>query len=217
MRLSYRPAISHKPDDAHPAHGGPILTMPESGPHRILAIAPGTWHLGFAVLEGEELIRFGVKTFSGKKTERVLLARVRRFLDELRLRYQPQMLAVEQSFYAQARLSLLLRSLTAAVLKWGRENGLQAGEYLPTTVKERLCPAKRTRRKLAEAVVARYPFLSPSLKNNHTSRARLYWQQMFDAVGLAISAATDVALVAPRSTTTKGSTCVTHHAATCVR
>jgi len=134
-----------------------------------------------------------VKTFEGKKNERALLARVRRFLDGILASYQPDILAVEQTFYAQARLSPLLRSLTAAVLEWGREKGLHVKKYLPTVIKGRLCEGKRTRRKLAEAVVGRYPFLSRSLKENHTARARQYWQQMFDAVGLGISAAVDMA------------------------
>ncbi len=45
----------------------------------VLAIAPRTRHLGYALLEGGDLIRFGVKTLSGKKTPRTLWLKVQSF------------------------------------------------------------------------------------------------------------------------------------------
>ena len=112
---------------------------------RVLAIAPGAQHLGVAVLEGEELIWFGVKSFSGRKTAGTLLPKVERYIDELIARHTPGTLAIEEPYYAQARLSPLLGPLTAALKRSGRQQGLRVVRYLPTTVKARLCEKKRTR------------------------------------------------------------------------
>lgn len=148
-------------------------------------------HLGVAFLEGDELLQFGVKTFPGKKTERTLLPKIERFLDELYVRHRPDTLAVEEPFYAQARLSPLLRAVCAAVKRWSRRKRLHTVRFLPTAVKKRLCKGKPTRRALAEAMTDRYWFLESFLKSSHTLRAQQYWQQMFDAVGLGVCAVMD--------------------------
>src|SRR5712692_2154324 len=144
---------------------------------RILAVAPGAQHLGLAVLEGEELIWFGVKAFPGRKTIKLLLERAKQYLEDLFYRHEPQILVVEDPFYAQARLSPLVRALTHAIKRWGRQEGIRVVSHQPTTVKERLCVGKKTRKSLGEAMVLRYPFLYPYTK---PLRTRAYWQQMLD-------------------------------------
>lgn len=136
-------------------------------------------------------MHFGVKTFEGKKTGRMLLARLERYMDGLFEAHQPNVLAIEEVFYAQARLSPLLRELVTTLKRWGRRKGLRIAGYLPTTVKDSFCAGKKTRKALAEAMVHRYGFLSTFLKQNRTQSARLYWQQMFDAVALGVIATTD--------------------------
>lgn len=168
--------------------------MPSTTSLRVLAIAPGTRHLGVAVFEGAELVRFGVKTFEGKKTAQSLSTRIEEYLEDLYQRHLPATLAVEEVFYAQARLSPLLRPLVTVVKRWGRKKGLRVVSYLPPNVKERMCPGKRTRRNLAEAVVRRFSFLHSFLKQGRTQNAQEYWRQMFDAVALGMLAASDAPL-----------------------
>lgn len=158
---------------------------------QVLAIAPRTRHLGIAVLESGELVRFGVKTFPGKKTVGTLLPEVERYLDQTYASFRPERIAIEEVFYAQARRSMLLREMTAAIRRWARRKGIICRSYLPTAVKDRVCEGKRTRRQLAEAMVRRYKFLSSFLKPGRGQYAREYWQQMFDAVALAVHAAGD--------------------------
>lgn len=162
-------------------------SMPTSTP-RVLAIAPGAQFLGVAVLEGEELVSFGVKSFTGRKTVEILIPQVERYLDKLVAEHAPDMLVVEDVFYAQARLSPFLQPLIAALKRRGRRRGLRVKGYLPTTVKARLCTGKQTRKGLAEAMVGRYWFLCHYARAGRTWR---YWQQMFDAVGLAVVAVMD--------------------------
>ncbi len=147
----------------------------------ILAIAPGTRHLGFAVFDRGELIRFGVRSFPGRKTKAALHSQVLVFLDSLHKRHHVTTLAVEDVYYFQARASRALGALALAIRRWGRGRKLRVVRYLPTTVKAHFCGGKRTRQALAEAMVRRYWFLNIYLQRNKTQP---YWRQMFDAVAL---------------------------------
>lgn len=151
---------------------------------RILALAPGTRHLGSAEFEGEDLVRFGVKTFPGKKTRVTHLPKLNEYLEKLFAARNPQVVVVEELYYAQASLSPLLRAQIDAIKRWSKRRRLRVLQYRPTTAKEHFCQGKRTRRALAEAMVRRYWFLASFLKHTHTPRAQQYWQQMFDAVAL---------------------------------
>ena len=149
----------------------------------ILAIAPGTRHLGFAAFDGTELVRFGVRSFRGRKTKKGLHSRALDFLDSLSERQHPTMLAIEDVFYVQARLCPALHSLILVIRRWGKARKLKVIRYLPTTVKAHFCSGKKTRQALAEAIVLRYPFLYTYLKPEK-KKTQHYWRQMFDAVAL---------------------------------
>ncbi len=150
-------------------------------PKTILALAPGTRHLGVAVLAGHQLVYFGVKSFPGKKCARTLLPQVAASVTRIMRRYRPDTLAIEEVFYAQARSSLLLSALINSLRIVGRKHRLRIERILPTEVKRYFCSAEPTRRNLAEAMSRRYCFLANFLRQHRT---RAYWQQMFDAVGL---------------------------------
>jgi hypothetical protein len=148
----------------------------------ILAIAPGARYLGFAVFAGKELVRFGVRSFPGKKTKANLLTQALALLETLSRRHRPTILVVEDLFYREARQSPLLQHLVPALKKWGKGRKLKTVTYLPSVVKARFCMGrKKTRAALAAAMVERYWFLYSYLKPGRTQH---YWQQMFDAVAL---------------------------------
>ena len=149
----------------------------------ILAIAPGTRHLGFAAFNGTELVRFGVRSFRGRKTKKRLHSQALDFLDSLSERQHPTMLAIEDVFYVQARSCPALHSLILVIRHWGKARKLKVIHYLPTTVKAHFCSGRKTRQALAEAIVFRYRFLYTYLKPEK-KKTRHYWQQMFDAVAL---------------------------------
>src|SRR5229473_6208789 len=146
-----------------------MLTIPSI---RILAIAPGTKHLGFASFEGGELTQFGVKTLEGRKTEKKLIAQLDECLKRLMEKHQPHILAIMDVFYAQRRLNPLFGKLISAVDHHGRMAGIRVVSYKPTVVKERLCERKRTRQGLAESMVNRYWVLQGFLNRRS---AQHYW------------------------------------------
>src|SRR6266853_197869 len=66
---------------------------------RILAVDPGMQYLGVAVLEGEELLWYGIKTFPGRQTLPYMRGQVEQYLAKLVRTYQPETLAIEDPFY----------------------------------------------------------------------------------------------------------------------
>ncbi len=149
-----------------------------------MAVDPGMQHLGVAILEGEELIWYGIKTFPGRKTLPYMRPQVQQYLTKVLQTYQPQVLVVEEPFYAQSMLSKNLRTLTQDIKTWGRWKKLRVYSYLPTAVKAFFCRDRKTKQSLAEAMIEQYPFLARYL--TYLPWKRRYWFHVFDAVGLGL-------------------------------
>jgi RNase H-fold protein (predicted Holliday junction resolvase) len=154
--------------------------MTSSSSQRILAVDPGMQYLGIAILEGEDLIWYGIKTFLGHDAR----PQIKQYLTSLFQKYQPTMLVVEEPFYAQSLLSDNLKKLTREIKTWGKWKGLAVRSYAPPMVKAFFCRDQKTKQSLAEAMIERYPFLSRYLTN--LPWRRRYWFHVFDAVGLGL-------------------------------
>jgi len=151
---------------------------------RILAIDPGRQYLGAALLEGEELVWYAVKTFPGRKNFSTLKSQVQQYLNAIVEKYQPSAIAVEEPFYAQSLLSCRLCKLTEAIKTWAKWRGLKIHTYYPPEVKAFFCRDRKTKDSLAEAMIARYPFLQRYL--TFLPWRRRYWFHIFDAIGLGL-------------------------------
>ena len=149
-----------------------------------MAIKPGIQYLGVAILEGENLKWYGVKTFPGRKTIPYIRTQVQQYLTSLLHAHEPEMLIVEEPFYAQSLLSKNLRTITEDIKTWGRWKRLRVASYLPTSVKAFFCRDRKNKDSLAEAMVERFPFLQRYL--TILPWKRRYWFHVFDAVGLAL-------------------------------
>ena len=153
-------------------------------PKRMMAVNPGMQYLGIAIFEGEDLIWYGIKTFRGRKILPYMRPQVMEYLTGLQKTYGPEVLAVEEPFYAQSLLSKNLRTLTRDIKTWGRWKGLRVHSYTPPTVKAFFCRDQKTKQSLAEAIVEKYPFLARYL--TILPWRRRYWFHVFDAVGLGL-------------------------------
>lgn len=147
----------------------------------ILALAPGNRHLGISVFSGDDLVYFAVKGFSGKKTKRILFPQAAVCIEKLMVRYRPDILVIEEAYYVQARSCPLLLELIRHLKILGRRHRIRVVSLMPTEVKRYFCTSRATRSNLAQAMVQRYPYLRNFLRQHRT---RIYWQQMFDAIGL---------------------------------
>src|SRR3989442_15546833 len=160
------------------------MTMKPPNTTRILAVEPGIQYLGIAILEGEELIWYGIKAFPGRKTLPYMRQEIQQYLSTLLKKFHPDVLAVEEPFYAQSMLSKNLRTLTTDIKTWGRWKGLRVYSYLPTAVKAYFCRDQQTKESLAMVMIEKYPFLArylPLLPWN-----RRYWFHVFDPVSLGL-------------------------------
>ncbi len=151
---------------------------------RVLAVDPGIRYLGAAVLDGEEILWYGVKTFDDCRPLPSVRLDVRLYLAELIRKYEPDVLAVEELFYAQSQLSRNLRALVDEIKTWGKWKGLRVHCYLPTAVKAYFCRDSRTQQSLAEAMIAIYPFLRRYF--SYLPWQQRYWHHVFDSIGLAL-------------------------------
>jgi len=155
-------------------------------PPRILAIDPGTRYMGIAILDGSELIYYGVNDFRRKRPADTLLGATRETLCGLIAEYRPSVLAYEKSFYVQSKNSVFLQAQEAEIKRVARMRGLKAVGYAPTTVRQLLCEDRwATKEEVADLLAARYPELL-RYRNRSDWVSEKYWLHMFDAVAVAV-------------------------------
>lgn len=149
-----------------------------------MAVHPSTLHLGIAILEGEELIWYGVKSFRGGHELPYRIKSVRAYLTKLLQKYEPEVLAVVEPFHRQSALSKDIGTLTENIKTWGKWKGLDVYSYLPAAVKAYFCRDRKTRESVTLAVIEKYPFLA----RYHVLIPwdDRHWFRMFEAVAVGL-------------------------------
>jgi len=147
-----------------------------------LAINPGTRYLGIAVLEGAELLDWGVKVINGSWSPEKL-KRITTIIVGLIEQWQPSTLAVKRLH--PARSSSRLLRLLAEITKLSSRHHLSLRQYSIADLEAFFCLDERLNKKhLVQAVVSRYPELLPEFQHDERSR-NPYHLRMFEAVALA--------------------------------
>jgi Holliday junction resolvasome RuvABC endonuclease subunit len=165
-------------------------------PERILAIDPGTRKIGVAVLEGKELLYYGVKTIRRPKTPREILEDVATLIKNLTAIYQPHILAIEKMFLVQRSESLLV-VVAEEIKATAKKEGLSIYEYMPALVRKRICQrSKATKQETAGFIARRYPELGYLLNWIKFSGPR-YYSYVFDAVAVGIICSKEVEKATP--------------------
>jgi crossover junction endodeoxyribonuclease RuvC len=163
--------------------------MSSNTPIRILALDPGTRHLGIAVLENGSLLYHGVHSFRRQDSPHGMLTLGRALVARLIRDFRPQVLAVEKTFFANNRNTALLNVFAEEIKAVGRRLGLQVVAFAPSTVKKAIAGnGQATKRDVAHAVVGRFPELKVYLTQDQQWKER-YHSNMFDAVALGLVAA----------------------------
>jgi Holliday junction resolvasome RuvABC endonuclease subunit len=166
--------------------------MPDNRPVKIIAIDPGTRHMGVAVLEGSDLIFATVKIVKDKPMTVVeTLHKTEKIIARLLATYRPDILAIEKTFFVQSKRSPLLNGLTQTIKKQARSKKLRIFEYAPTAVRKFICQdGKATKMKAAEIIVNKfYPWLRPYLEKDLRKKwwEEKYWEGMFSAISLGLT------------------------------
>lgn len=154
---------------------------------KILAIDPGTREMGVAVLLGNELEYYGVKTITRRTSPSSILTQGRQIVRKLIKLHSPIILAVERPFLGYGNRSSVLVALSKEIKQVGRQEGLPVVEIHPKTAKKLIGGnGSTTKRDIARILVARFPELKIYLGQTHRYKEK-YWQNMFDAVAIALA------------------------------
>jgi len=155
---------------------------------KILAIDPGTREMGVAVLVGNELEHYGVKTITDRKTPSSILLQGSQIIYRLIGLHKPNMLAIERPFMGYGNRSATLVALGREITKLGRGIGLEVKEISPKTVKKAVAGSgSATKRDVAKILCSTFPELRIHLEQTHKYKEH-YWSNMFDAVAVAVAA-----------------------------
>ena len=167
-------------------------TAPAGTTPRILAIDPGTSLMGVAVLERSELLYYGVKELKRMRPVSQLLKATREVVLDLIDRYQPTVLAYEETFYVQQASSVLLRAHEREIQSVGRWATLKIRAYSPLYIRQALCgDSYATKQMVADVLVRNFPELA-KYRPAQSLRSERYWLNMFDAVAIGVVAAGEV-------------------------
>ena len=154
-------------------------------PETILALDPGLRELGYAVLAGRRLTASGVLNLRElPRCQR--LAAARSHVQRWAKAHKPTAIVVEKTYPHPLPWLDELYSLTRAVRRIASRRRAAFAVYAPQTVRKSLVGngwAKKP--EVAVAVAHRFPQLRVHLTQDRRWKER-YWQNMFDAVALAI-------------------------------
>ena len=151
----------------------------------ILAVDPGSRELGIAVLRGQELLYYRVKTITRRKIPSSVLEIATLFIDRLIENFQPRYLAIEKMSIMQQN-SALLAILVEQIKAIAEAENLIVREYSPAFVRNELCQSeKATKKDVAEVLAKRYPEF---VRYSHRRKLweREYYAKIFDSVALGV-------------------------------
>lgn len=125
----------------------------------ILAIAASAREFGVAVLSGESLLFYGVKTVRARHASGSLIDNVRQCVSQLVTEYQPDYVALATTIAAEQQTSSI-REVSEVILQIIEERKCSFGKYQMPVVRRRLCPqGKSGKRDVAKCLAARFPEL----------------------------------------------------------
>jgi Holliday junction resolvasome RuvABC endonuclease subunit len=154
---------------------------------RILAIDPGTRHIGVAVLQGSDLVYHGVLTMPYRRTPEVIRRNTRVLLRQLLSDFRPTILAVEENSIGSDRTGSLLHVVVSEVRRIGRHERIEVMTRTASTVKKSVTGnGHASKADVARACARCYPQLKAYLRQSAKWRAR-YHGNMFDAVALGLT------------------------------
>lgn len=153
--------------------------------NRILAIDPGARELGVAILEGAELLYYGIKTIRQRETSQVLLRTTALILERMVQDYQPTILALEQPRVLQPgaeKLALVVKEIK----RIAQREGLKLYTYSPKNVRQFICREERpTKHETARRLVTCYPELARYLLQPSKWEEQ-YYARMFEAIAVGL-------------------------------
>jgi len=134
----------------------------------ILGIDPGLENTGWAVVDGERLIGYGVVKIKSKDRLKDIYNSVEKIIKK----YKIKEMAVESMFFVKNARSALKVSEAIGVIKvCGVKNGVEVTEYTPLQVKMALTGYGRAEKEQVEQMVGTYLKLPKVIQPLHAADA----------------------------------------------
>jgi len=153
--------------------------------HRILAIAPSTRGLGFAVLEGKaNLIDWGVKSADGDKNARSVKS-----VEGMIAFYQPEVLVMEDHSAKGSRRSPRIRELGQQIIIATSSRNIRAKLFSREQVRKAFfADGQGTKHSLAKLLAERFPkeLASRLPRKRRPWDSEAHSMDIFEAVALAL-------------------------------
>lgn len=154
--------------------------MPKK-PLRIMGINPGTRYMGIAIFQGTELRDWQVKNIAGKWSKEKM-GKAKMIVSSLIEQYEPDALAIKKLH--PSRSSPNLNRLVEKIKELAKGKSLRICHYSIKDLEGFFSPEERMdKKKLAEIIASKYPFLSHELEKEKSHR-NPYHLRMFEAVAL---------------------------------
>ncbi|MGI8668344.1 MAG: crossover junction endodeoxyribonuclease RuvC [Aridibacter sp.] len=108
---------------------------------KVLGIDPGSQTLGWGVVEGSGLkyqgVAYGTVKSSPRQAFSKRLLKIYDGIEEVIKRFEPDVISVEEAFYAKnVKVALKLGQVRGVVLLIGEKSGLEVAEYSPRLIKK---------------------------------------------------------------------------------
>ena len=128
---------------------------------RVIGIDPGYHRCGYCVLDfgagREELISSGCLVTNAKQTMAERLHSIATGLDGLLIQWHPQVLAVEDIFFAKnVKTAIGVAQARGVIIERAASMEISVAEYSPTTVKSQLTGSGKADKKQVEFMVRRW-------------------------------------------------------------
>lgn len=143
--------------------------------------------MGVAVLQGDEILDYRVKTFRNGRKVKDLLIQASTCMRSLIEQYKPDVVVIEKPFFAKTKRSALLVFMVQELRRGALLRGVELKLVSPLEVRDKLVGNTRaTKRDVAKKVIERFPELQEHFHPGEHWRER-YWGHVFDAVAASLS------------------------------
>lgn len=154
--------------------------------NRLLAIDPGAREMGFAVLNDNELVYYGVKSLKKFRPKGRLKKAVKEILAKLIIEYGIKTLVMENGWFSQIK-SPLFQAVYEAIKDTAKQKKLKLKTYAPKTIRKLVCgDGKATKKRTARILANRYPELDIYLQQDYRWKEK-YWLNAFDAIAAGLT------------------------------
>src|SRR3990167_128550 len=158
-------------------------------PVRILALDPGTKEMGFALLDGDTLVRYGVRNIK-KRLDKTRSKRNVAGIDFIE-NFKPNVVVLGKLIHPSRKKNPILKNLTNQIKRFALRKGIEVQEIDLAAARKFLIKDRRpTKMNTALLITAIYPELSAYLPQKGRilwTHKDIYWMNMFDALTLALA------------------------------